>query len=581
MHTCGFYPVPDLHHGSQLVLAWGSNNTATNEEGEIGIRLWDRIRAGAKLIVVDPRKTDLASRADYWLQIRPGTDSALALAFLNVIIGEGLYDHDFVGEWAHGFDELSAHVADYTPEWAAGVTWVPPDLIRAAARAYARTRPASILWGNALEQTAGTFDALRGLVSLMAVCGNLDVPGGNVRANEPKLLGLGPFTKTELIPDKRKEMIHSHHGAIPRLMTVPPAYFRQAVLEGRPYPVRGAYVQCANPLVGYADSRRTHEALRTLDFLAVADVFMTPTAAMADIVLPAATHFEFNDLIHYGLGHGIVLACPKIVDPPHDCRPDLWTLNELGRHLTPAEYWYEDYEELVNEVLAPSGLDFAGFAARGFLAGPERYRKYESSGFKTPSGKVELVLSRAEKYKLPPLPGFNGPLVEEDPEYPLTLISSKNRFYLHSSYRWVQRLRSRSPEPVVEIHPDTAARHGIEDGDEVIIATRSGCITQIGRLTADIHPRVINAAYGWWFPEGSAEKQYDWGKGQFQYSDIGRSVGTGVWNAQSKRHWLPYRTQGIVKPLHKKETAGPGSGGRRGNVEGCWITKFVLVGSFG
>ena len=530
IHTCGFYPVADLHHPSKLVVLWASNITSTNEEGEIGSLLLDQMKHGAELMVVDPRKTDLARKATYWLQLRPGTDNALALAFLNVIIEEGLYDRDFVENWTYGFDALASHVKDYTPERISEVTWVAPELIRQGARFYAASHPAAIQWGNPIEHNIHTFDTARALVCLMATCGNLDVPGGNIQANEPDILGLGKFARADLIPSKRKEMIHAFHHTIPRLMTVPPAFFRKAVLEEYPYPVKGAYMQCTNPLLAYADSHQAYDALMKLEFLAVADICMTPTAALADIVLPAATHFEFNDIGHYGLGHGYILARPKVVDPPHECWPDMKILNELGKAITKKEYWYDDYNQLLEEVLQPSGINYTEFTEKGYLKGTDRFEKYLSNGFRTPTGKVELNLSQAEKFNLPPLPQFSGLPEQDDPEYPLVLTSSKSQYYLHSSYRWIKRLRERRPDPKVEIHPETASKYGIRQGDAIIIETRFGQMTQIAHLTNIVDPRVINASHGWWFPEGKVDSLYEWKKSNFNMltsnERLGKEFGT-------------------------------------------------------
>lgn len=530
IHTCGFYPVADFHSQSKLVVLWGSNVTSTNEEGAICSLLLKQVKAGTDLMVIDPRRTNLAQKARYWLQPRPGTDNALALAFLNVIIEEELYHKEFVEKWTYGFDRLALHVREYSPERMSEVTWVPADLIREGARLYAESHPAAIQWGNPVEQNIHTFDTVRALVCLMAVCGNLDVPGGNMEANEPDILGLGKFVRADLIPSKRKEMIHAHHDTIPRLMTVPPAYFRRAVLEGFPYPVRGAYIQCANPLLSYADSRLTAETLAALDFVAVADIFMTPTAAMADVVLPAATHFEFHDIGHYGLGHGYILARPKVVDPPEECWPDIKILNELGKALTSEEHWYDDSERLLEDVLRPSGVSWDQFVERGYLKGPERYEKYSASGFRTPTGKVELSLSRAEKFNLPPLPRFTGLPEEDDPEYPLVLTTAKSRYYLHSAYRWLPALREHRPHPVLTLHPDTAEKFDIREGDEVVIETRMGKITQTARLSEALHPRVVYAAYGWWFPEGKTDSQYEWETSNFNIltsvEKLGKEFGT-------------------------------------------------------
>lgn len=530
IHTCGFYPVADFHHKSRLVMVWGSNLTSTNEEGEICSLLLEQVRNGTDLIVIDPRRTELAKKARLWLQIRPGADNGLALAFLNVIIEEGLYEKDFVENWTHGFDELSHQVKAYTPEKMSEVTWVEPGLIREAARSYAQSHPAAIQWGNPIEQNIHAFDTARALVCVMAICGNLDVRGGNIHASEPKIQGLGKFVRADLIPFKRKEMIHAYHKTIPRLMTVPPAFFRKAVLEAFPYPVRAAYFHCTNPLITYADSQKTFEALMHLDFFAVSDIFMTPTAALADMVLPAATHFEFNDIGHYGIGHGCILARPKVVDPPEECWPDIKIINELGRRLTREEYWPEDYETLLEEVLEPSGLNYTQFTQKGYLKGPDRFQKYLSSGFRTPTKKVELCLSKADGLGLPPLPRFRGLPQENDPEYPLVLTSSKNAYYLHSSYRWLEGLRRHSPDPVSEMHPETAAEYGIKEGETVVIETKKGRITQTARLTRNVLPGVINGSYGWWFPEESPESQFQWKRSNFNIltsvEELGKEFGT-------------------------------------------------------
>ncbi len=529
IHTCGFYPVSDFHHRSRLVILWGSNLTATNEEGEICSLLLDQIKQGTELIVIDPKRTDLAEKASHWLQIRPGTDNAMALAFLNVIIEEKLYDSGFVDNWTFGFEALASHVQSYPLEKMAAVTGVDVESIRESARAYARSHPAAIQWGNAIEHNIHTFDTARGLVCLMAICGNLDVSGGNIQANEPGITGLGRFVRADLIPSKRKEIINASHNTIPRLMTVPPAFFRKAVLEEEPYPVKGAYIQCSNPLLGYADSRMTFETLMKLEFTAVADMFMTPTAAMADIVLPVATQYEFNDIGHYGLGHGCIMARPQIVEPPEECWPDIKILNELGKAVTPDNYWYDEYEKILEELLAPTGLSYGRFVEKGYLKGEERFKKYLDSGFRTPTGKVELRLSTAEKFNLSPLPIFDS-MPEENTDYPLILTSGKDPYYLHSSYRWVGRLREKRPYPLVLIHPETAGQYGICENDEVMIETCYGAVVQIAELTDRISIETVFASYGWWFPEGRADLQYEWEKSNFNMltstAILGKEFGT-------------------------------------------------------
>lgn len=528
LHTCGFYPVVDYHHPSKVILLWGSNPPDTNEEGQISSLLMKQLRGETALIVVDPRRTMMAEKAAYWLQIRPGTDAALALAFLNVIIEENLYDQGFVQEWTNGFDSLKSHCKAYTPEAVAGICELDPNLIRESARCYARARPAAIGWGNAIEQHNAAWDTTRALVCLMAVCGNLDVAGGNIHALDPSILGLTQFVRADRVPEKTKEMIHAHFGTVPRLMTVPSAYFRKAVLDEIPYPVKAAFMQCTNPLMGYAGADLTYQALIKLDFLAVSDVCMTPTAAMADIVLPAATQFEFNDIGHYGLGHGIVLARKKIVEPPQNCWPDIRIINELGKRLTSPEYWFDDEQAMLEAVLKPSGLSFDAFMQKGYLKGAETFQKYLATGFKTASGKVELNLKAAEKWGLSQLPEFSWK--PHHPTYPLLLTSAKSPNYLHSAYRWLDSFRQKEPAPLCRMHPLTAHKAGINEGDDVKIETIYGEMVQTAHITDRIRPEVIMAAYGWWFPEDESVHDKSWLRFNFNklthVLELGKAFGT-------------------------------------------------------
>ena len=181
--------------------------------------------------------------------------------------------------------------------------------------------------------------------------------------------------------------------------------------------------------------------------------------------------------------------------------------------------------------LKPSDMGYSQFAELGYLKGEAKFKKYKSGGFKTPTGKVELCLSTAEKFGLRPLPEYvQQP--QDNPEYPLVLTSSKNPYYMHSSYRWVERLRKKSPEPLAEIHPKTASRLGIGEGARVIIATKQGQITQTAHLTESVHPDVINASYGWWFPEEDITLQDNWTKSNLNIltsvDELGKEFGTPI-----------------------------------------------------
>jgi anaerobic selenocysteine-containing dehydrogenase len=513
--TCGFWPDVDYDHPPACLILWGSNLEQTNEEGMIRTRMRKALDAGAKLIVVDPRKTRTAEKADIWLRIRPGSDTALALGMLKVIIEEGLEDKDFVQTWTHGFDELRARLDDYPLSRVEEATWIPEPQIREAARLYAQTKPAAIQWGNALEHNINSHQNCRAVLCLMAMTGNLEAPGGNYHAGYPPTMSLRDFVLPGKIPDRAKKMLSASWHLSPMLATVPTQLATKTILEDDPYPVKAMILHGSNPLVSYPDSKAVREALERVDFLAVTDIFLTPTAALADLVLPAATHFEFDDMGFYGMAHGFIQARPRIVPPPGEAWSDLRIINELGKSLGLQESFWEDEREMLDQILAPSGLDYEAFKEKGVLWAPRRYQSYKEKGFKTPSGKVELYCNRLEKMGLDPLPAFDDPVevfggLSE--EFPFLLTSAKNPVYFHSANRQISSLRKISGEPLVEISGVSAETLGIEEGDWVCIKTNRGEIRQRARLVDGMDPKVIAAAYGWWFPEQGPSDQYGWHK---------------------------------------------------------------------
>jgi anaerobic selenocysteine-containing dehydrogenase len=507
--TCGFFPIPDYETPTSLILNWGSDLLRTNEEGIGPLKLLTSIKRGADLIVIDPRRTHLASMAQCHLQIKPGSDIALALGLLHIIIQEGLFDREFVDQWTVGFEALQDRVLPFTPQKVADLTWLTPDEIRQTAWMYATSRPAVIQWGNALEHTENSFQTCRALICLMAITGNLDEPGGNLMSSPPPVARLADFVKADLLPDKTQKMLSRSLNLAPNFMIVPPPMVVEAILTKEPYPVKAMVAQVTNPLVTNSDARRTYEALLKLDFLAVSEIFMTPTASLADLVLPAATGFEYDDIGHYGLAHGWVSARSKIVDPPGESWPDIKILNELGKALGHGEYFWEEFHQALDEVLAPSGLTYDQFKETGLLMGEKGYKKYEARGFKTRSKKVELFSGQLEKWGYDPLPSFSD-LSQGSLKFPLLATSRKNPYFFHSAYRQLASLRRKHVDPTVEIHPQTARILELTEGDWVRIATIKGQIEQKVHLTEKIDPRVVFLDYGWWFPEGKSKTLFDW-----------------------------------------------------------------------
>jgi anaerobic selenocysteine-containing dehydrogenase len=509
--TCGFLPVPDYENPTQCVMLWGSNPFHTNEEGILGVHLKrSLITSRPKLIVIDPCRTGIAGKADLWLQIRPGTDDLLALGFLHVIINEELYDEGFVGEWTTGFELLREHVQRYTPEMVSRETWISEEKIFQAARLYAEAKPGVIHWGNALENNGiNTSQTCRSLVILMAITGNLDVPGGNIDAAIPPVLGLREFIGADHCPEKIRGSLQRHHGVSPRLPFVPGSLLIKTILEQKPYPIRALFIQGSNPLITYAGSDMVSEAFHKLDFIMVSELFMTPTSAMADLILPAATNMEYNDIGHYGLARGYILPRPKIVEPRGECRSDMEIINELAKRLGLGQYFWDDMQQCLEEILAPSGLNYRQFCEQGILEGEKRYYKYREAGFRTPSRKVEIYASHMEKGGYEPLPTANPPQ-ESDETYPLIMINAKPKNFFHSGYRHITSLREKQGVPSIRIHPKTAQKYEIATGDEVTVISPHGRIRLKARLTESLHTNVVSADYGWWFPEKGENELFAW-----------------------------------------------------------------------
>ena len=500
--TCGFFPIPDYDYPPACVVVWGSNLFQTNETGILGSQLKRALDQGAKLIVIDPRKTAIASRADLWLQPRPGTDLALALGILRVIIEKDLYEKAFVEGWTKGFPELKEHLQQYPLEKVSEITWISKEKIIEVAHLFSQTKPACIQWGNALEHNPNSFQCARALLILMAITGNLDTPGGNVNRLGPPLMRTGELVQSKKFPNKKEKILSPEFRLSTMMGFVPSQLIVKAILTERPYPIRMMYLQGGNPLLSYANSTETFKAMKKLHFLAVSEIFLTPTAQLADIVLPAAANFEFDDIGHFGLPHGFILARPKIVEPMEESWPDSKILNELGKRMGYGQYFWDDMRECLEEILKPAGMTYNDFKSMGILKGKWEYRGYEKKGFNTPSGKVEIYSQQLKEWGYDPLPSYQdlpeSPLLKE---YPLIFTSAKDPFYFHSAYRNISSLRKLSPEPIVLIHPETASHLGIDEGDWVSIETKQGTIRQKAKLNTEIDPRLIVLSFGWWFPE--------------------------------------------------------------------------------
>ena len=527
-------PVCDVrpHEGSsdpECIVIWGCNLTGPlgHDSGDCmcGGLLSKAIKKARKVIVIDPRRINPAEKADHWLQVRPGTDGALALAMINVIISENLIHHDFVDNYTIGFDRLSRHVEPFTPDWAEPITGVSAFDIRAAARTYATSSPACIQWGNGLDQSACNFQTSRSVMFLRALTGNLDVPGGDFFPTWPRHMHhKSPFVDInfsglEYIPTEKLER-KVDHGLYPLMPTVHQPAFWRSIVTGDPYRMRAVWIMSSNPLLTATHSFETEEALKKLEFIVVSDFFLTPTAQYADIILPASTWLEYDEA-HTTGGNTYAIVAERKVAQVGDTRNDQDVIIDLAHRLGLHEAFpWRNLRELNKWMIKGSGMNFDEFLDRGIYIPAQRYYKYKTDPefFNTTSHKFEIYSETLGGMGISPLPVYREPpqtpLSKPDlaKEFPLTLMAGvKMKAFFHSEGRQLASLRKINPDPQMEIHPDTAADLGIGEGDWVWIETQVSRVKMRAKLFDGIAPDVVSAQHGWWFPE-EEPPAYGWKK---------------------------------------------------------------------
>ena len=500
----------------------------------------DFINKGAKYIVVDPRETNAAKQADFWLQLRPGTDTALFLSIINVLIEEKLYDNEFVNKWVYGFDQLAARVKEYTPEKVADITWVPAEKIRAAARILGENRPHYSWNGMGTEQLTDSIHALQARFSIAALTGSIDVEGGVYIGRPGKIRGIPEVSAIDALSPEQKakqlgadrfkfqswpgyDLMKTHTIRVwdrvpPSEQTLAaschqPTLYR-AMITGDPYPVRGLITMAHNPMITQANTKLVYKALKNLDLHVVMEYWLTPSAELADYVLPAASVWE-RPFLNFNYGGN--QAVPESIAGEYDHRIDYDVFREIGIRLGQAMDWpWKSLEEVYDYQLEPVGMSFKDFMAKGgYYREPHEFKLYTKKGFATATGKAEVYSKALEQLGYDPLPEYEEPLEtpvsrpELAKEYPYILITG-GRFLplFHSEFRQVNSLRKRHPNPLVQINPVTAESLGIADGDWVWIETTRGRIRQKCQHFKGIDPRVVHVEHGWWFPELPGEEPW-------------------------------------------------------------------------
>jgi anaerobic selenocysteine-containing dehydrogenase len=496
-------------------ISWAKQLEISSADGEMAVWFMNSLKYCKNLIVIDPRETALSSRATLWLQIRPGSDAALALAMANVIINEGLWDKEFVDNWTYGFDKLKERVQEYTPERAAEITWLKADDIRKAARLFAQDTPGCIQIGSSLERQANCGQTLRAIICLMGLTGNVERPGSMVCWMPPETGQREDFfTEIPITPEMSKHIVGSGKYKLVGARTAHADSVIKELLGDNPT-IRTWFSVGGQQIVHLANTKEVMKALMNLEFLIHADQFMGPMAELADIVLPAAHWLEIDDI--YDMHPRFMIeAHNKIIEPPGEAWADNKIFNEIGKRVAP-QHWFENVEKMLDYQLRKGNLTWKDFSKKLYLArtGKDQvYYKYKTDywrkggGFPTKTGKFEFYSMRLEELGYDALPHFKEPgespysTPELAKEYPLVLTTGyRQPFYFLSQYRNIPWLRDFMQNPVMQIHPDTAKKYGINEGDWVNIESPRGKIKQVAHLFPGILPGVVMATANCFYPE--------------------------------------------------------------------------------
>ena len=500
--TFGKYPVEEMD--SNLYVLWGHNPAAS--DFALALAIQENLKKGAKVVVIDPRKIAIADQAEMYLPIRPGTDGALALALIHVVINENLYDHEFVEKWTYGFDKLVPHIQQYTPEWAEAITSVKADDIRKLARLFATTKGASICHGTCTQdQQANGTQTDRAMAILQSITGNINVPGGWVISPRLSLADISLPFQGKPLGAEEYPLFYELWGR------TSPYSVMNLVPESVPDKLKAFIVAGGNPLVTMPDSNALTEAFKKLDLLVVYEQFMTETAEHAHYVLPAANQLEYWGLAYnYNVCHCLpyLMLREPAVGRYHECKTVVEFYKDLAEACGFGELFpWKDDEALVAHELAPCSLTFDDLRANpegGFYQ--EKSYELNERSFATPTRKIEIYSEAFERVGFSPLPTYLEP--EKSPQgarwaelgekYPLVL-STGTRFihYNGSQLHNLESMQKLDPYPRAEMGPQTAADYGIAHQDDIIIETDRGWI----RMKAEVSDRtmegVVLVPHGW------------------------------------------------------------------------------------
>jgi anaerobic selenocysteine-containing dehydrogenase len=502
MATFGSLAFADVEN-SKCIIIWGSNPFASGSLVGCSmprtIRIFTELKKkGVEFIVIDPRNPTISKLADIHLRVRPGTDGALALGMIKVIIDKELYDKEYVGKYTSGFDKLKEMVKEYDLEKVEKITLVPRTEIEKAARTFATIKPASVIPGVGVEHQTNTVQTLRAISILLAITGNIDIKGGNTFISTSFLAP----ADVEGVPKPSGSPIgmEEHPMFVSMINQAHALVVIEKILEKEDSPIKALIVAGGAPIPQLANTNKVKVALKKLDFIAVIDLFMTETARHADLVIPASFFLERDEIATMPLN-----LQKKAVDD-RQCWPDWKFWWELAKKMGYERHFpWKNFEELIDFVLKPTGVTYEELKKH-----PEGIMdkippgKFLKDGFYTYSGKIEIYSKSLESNGYAPLPVYKEPMEsivstsKLAQEYPLTMITGgRQPMYLHSQHRNIAVLRKLLPEPYLEIHPKTAKDCGVGDGDYVVVESKRGKIKIRAKLEGGIMSQVIHIPHGW------------------------------------------------------------------------------------
>lgn len=494
-------PYPD-YRNARCILFWGTNPPVSHSVVMKDVKAAKA--AGAKLVVIDPRNTDITQQADLHLRIMPGTDGALAWALIGILIEQGKFDGEFVEHYSVGFEEAAEYAGRCTPEWASRITGLSEQEILTCAEMIAEGRPEVVNYlGVSLEHQENGVDTMRAIAGLGGLAGALDRKGGDFW---PETMGLNSLTLYDELPLKDVWPVGAEE--YPVLYD----FYREcntmkgmdAMLGKGPYPLKALLICGGNPVNTNPNVEKVKRAFRALDLLVVRDLFMTETAAMADYVLPAASFLERSEVHTYPQHQWAALSrrvftIPEVVDEYSFWR-DLSHRLGIGERYFP----WKNEDEVNRWLLAPTNLSHEELKAHpeGKEYAPIRYGKYREGALNTPSGKFEFTSAYLKEQGYVSLPVYQAPfyLQEKKEEYPYLLITgARKRVYLHSRYRNIPRFRKIHPQGEIEIHPRDAETFKAAKGDRLRVISEVGSLELPVNIVGegDTLPGIIQITHGW------------------------------------------------------------------------------------